>query len=145
MLVCIMGDSCTGKSTIAQELAKQTGATVMTGNDYLRLAKDEQRAEAAFKKQAADACVSDHNLLYVITEKAQLSMIPDQALRILVIASLETIKERFTSRLGGNLPKPVELMLERKYGTFEQVRYDYKIDTDQDPIESAISVILERL
>lgn len=145
MFICIMGDSCTGKSTLAEELVKRTGAEVMSGKDYLRLAKDEKHAEAAFQKKAEMACLSDQHLLYVIAETAQLSLVPEQALCILVTASLETIKERFAKRMSGNLPKPVEQMLERKYGMFKTKRYDYKINTDQIDVETAVSAIIKQM
>ena len=43
-------------------------------------------------------------------------------------ADLETIKERFTARMHGNLPAPVALMLERKHGMFDSGEYDYRFD-----------------
>lgn len=145
MFVCIMGDSCTGKSTLAKTLAKRIDAEVITGKDYLRLAKDERSAEAVFKKKAESASQSNQHLFYVITEKTQLSLVPDQSLRILVTASLETIKDRFAKRMGRNFPKPVEQMLERKYGMFEREQYDCRINTDQNDFETAMSDILEQL
>ncbi len=42
-------------------------------------------------------------------------LLPDGAIRILVKADLETIKERFRARMHGDLPAPVALMLERRH------------------------------
>ena len=38
MLIGIIGESCTGKSTLAERLKAQLNAEVYTGKDYLRLA-----------------------------------------------------------------------------------------------------------
>ena len=39
MLIGMIGESCTGKSTLADRLKAQLNAEVFTGKDYLRLAK----------------------------------------------------------------------------------------------------------
>lgn len=44
------------------------------------------------------------DLIYVITEKEHLSFLPDGAVRVLVTAELDTIKERFKARMHGVLP-----------------------------------------
>lgn len=44
MAVGMIGDSCTGKSTIAKILGKRLDAEVVSGKDYLRLAKSKQTA-----------------------------------------------------------------------------------------------------
>ena len=46
MVIGIIGESCAGKSTLAGELQKAFGGEVVTGKDYLRLAKSEAEAEA---------------------------------------------------------------------------------------------------
>ena len=38
MLICIFGESCTGKTTLAQRLLPYCKATLYHGKDYLRLA-----------------------------------------------------------------------------------------------------------
>ena len=52
MLIAIIGESCTGKSTLADKLKQDFNAAVYTGKDYLRLAKSPSEAETAFKKPA---------------------------------------------------------------------------------------------
>jgi hypothetical protein len=54
--------------------------------------------------------------------------LPEGAVRILVSADLDTIKERFKARMHGVLPTPVEKMLERKHGMFDNGTYDYHFD-----------------
>ncbi len=45
VVIAIFGESCTGKSTIAERLKNNINATVYTGGDYLRLAKNETDAK----------------------------------------------------------------------------------------------------
>ena len=42
MVIGIFGESCTGKSTLAEKLKTQLDAEVYTGKDYLRLAKNDR-------------------------------------------------------------------------------------------------------
>ena len=41
MVIGIIGESCTGKSTLAKKLQSILGADIYTGKDYLRLAKND--------------------------------------------------------------------------------------------------------
>ena len=144
MVIALFGDSCTGKSTIAATLAQTLSAEVFSGKDYLKLAKSESMAAALFKKKLC----GEEPIIYVISEKEQLALLPEGCVRVLVTASLETIKERFAARMHGNLPAPVASMLERKYGQFEAVPYDLRVDTDIVTAEEAaneIRSLLDRL
>lgn len=131
VVIGIFGDNCVGKTTVANEIKEDINATVYCGKDYLKLAKSENMAEIAFKKLLKECEEGDKNAIYVISEKDQLKFLPEKAKRVLVVASLETTKTRFAKRMGGNLPKPVELMLERKHGMFETEPHDLRIDTDK--------------
>ena len=55
-------------------------------------------------------------------------LLPENAVRILVSADIDTIKERFKARMHGNLPAPVAQMLEKKHGIFDAGSYDYRFD-----------------
>ena len=131
MVIGIIGENCTGKSTLASEIQKRLGGEIVTGKDYLRLAKSEAMAAALFKKKLTEALTGE-NILYVISEPDQVKLLPDGAVRILVKADIDTIKERFRARMRGNLPAPVEQMLERKHGLFDTGTYDYTFDSDRD-------------
>lgn len=137
MVIALFGDSCTGKSTIAEKLAKQFSAEVYSGKDYLKLAKSENMAIVLFKKKLC----SEETIIYVISETDQLALLPENCVRILVTASLDTIKERFAVRMHGNLPAPVAAMLERKFGQFETQSYDLRIDTNSCSVEEAVTLI----
>ena len=120
MNICIFGESCVGKSTLAKKLQARTGATVYTGKDYLRLAKNEADATAKFRTLLQE----EDNIIYVTTEPSELSLLPDNCLRILMTEELDVIKERFAQRMRGHLPAPVETMLEKKHGIFDAMPHD---------------------
>ena len=127
MVFGIIGENCSGKSTLAEKIKEILGGEIITGKDYLRMAKSESEAVFIFKEKLRRA-VSGDNIIYVIAEPEHVKLLPDGAIRIFVTADLETIKERFTARMHGNLPAPVALMLERKHGMFDSGEYDYRFD-----------------
>ena len=55
MVIGIIGESCVGKSTLALRLKEELGAEVITGRDYLRLAKSEAVAKKLFTKRLDEA------------------------------------------------------------------------------------------
>ena len=131
MVIGIIGENCTGKSTLAEEIQKRLGGEIVTGKDYLRLAKSESMAAALFRKKLKEALTGDA-VLYVISEQDQVKLLPEGAVRILVRADIETVKERFKARMRGDLPAPVAQMLERKHGCFDGGVYDYTYNSDRD-------------
>ena len=133
MVIGIIGENCTGKSTLAAEIQKRIGGEIVTGKDYLRLAKSEAMAAALFRKKLASALIGE-NILYVISEQEQVKLLPEGAVRILVKADIDTIKARFKARMRGNLPAPVEQMLERKHGLFDAGAYDYTYQSDAEDL-----------
>ena len=96
MVIGIFGESCTGKSTLAEKIATGFPCEVFTGKDYLRLAKNENIAMVMFQKKLT-AAVTGENIIYVISEKEHLPLLPEGALRILVTADLELITQ-FSSK-----------------------------------------------
>ena len=127
MVIGIIGENCSGKSTLADEIKKKTGAEIITGKDYLRMAKSESEATALFKEKLENAVQGD-SIIYVISEREHIRLLPAGAKKILVSADLDTIKERFRERMHGNLPAPVELMLVKKHGMFDNEPVDFKYD-----------------
>ncbi len=127
MVIGIIGENCSGTSTLAQARAKETGTAIVTGKDYLRMAKTESEAAALFRKRLENA-VHGENIIYVISEQEHTAFLPDGAVRILVSADLDTIRERFKARMRGDLPAPVARMLERKHGMFDAGSYDFRFD-----------------
>ena len=142
MVIGIIGESCTGKSTLADKLKSLLGAEVYTGKDYLRFAKNEAIAKKLFQKKLEDA-VSGAHIVYVISEKEHLPLLPDDAFRVLVTADLDAIKERFAQRMRGNLPAPVATMLERKHGCFDSGEYEYRFKSGEDDMEAFCGELLK--
>ena len=136
MMIGIFGESCTGKSTLAQLLKTRLNAEIYTGKDYLRFSKNENMARKLFQKEMEEA-VLGRNILYVISEREHLQLLPEKALRVLVTADLEVIKSRFAQRMKGNLPAAVAAMLERKHGCFDGERHHFHVlsgETDLDTL-----------
>ena len=134
MVIGIFGESCTGKTKLAEMIAAVIPCSIFTGKDYLRLAKNEAFAKAQFQKKL-DAAMSGEHIIYVISEPEHLPLLPECALRILVTADLETIKTRFAQRMRVNLPAPVAAMLEKKHGCFDAQPHDIHVisgETDLD-------------
>lgn len=127
MVIGIIGENCSGKSTLANQVREVLGAEIITGKDYLRMAKSETEAARRFQERLKSA-VTRSNIIYVISEPEHLAMLPEGAVRILVTADLDTIKARFKARMRGVLPAPVEQMLESKHGRFDDGAYDYRFD-----------------
>ena len=92
------------------------------------MAKSESEAEMLFRKKLENA-VNGENIIYVISESEHLKLLPKDAIRVLVSADIDTIKERFKARMHGNLPAPVAQMLEKKHGIFDTGTYDYRFDS----------------
>jgi len=144
MVIGIFGESCTGKSTLAENIAAALNCEVFTGKDYLRLAKNENIAKTLFQKKL-NAAVSGENIIYVISEKEHLPLLPEGAFRILATADLELIKSRFAQRMRGNLPAPVVAMLESKHGCFDDVPHDIHVASGETDIESVVDRIIKEL
>ena len=144
MVIGIIGESCTGKSTLAESLKEKISCEVYTGKDYLRLAKNESIAQKLFQKKLIDA-VNGKSIIYVISEQEHLALLPDNAVRVLVTADLDMIKERFAQRMHGNLPAPVAAMLERKHGCFDTVRHDLHVVSGETDLNKVCDEILAKL
>ena len=140
MVIGIFGESCTGKSTLAEKIAASFPCEVFTGKDYLRLAKNENIAKVMFQKRLT-AAVNGENIIYVISEKEHLTLLPEGALRILVTADLETIKSRFALRMRGDLPAPVAAMLEKKHGCFDSEYHDIHVVSGVTELDDVVSAV----
>lgn len=142
MVIGIFGESCVGKSTLAEKIAAGFPCEVFTGKDYLRLAKNENIAKVMFQKKLA-AAVNGDNMIYVISEKEHIPLLPEGALRILVTADLDTIKARFAQRMHGDLPTPVAMMLEKKHGCFDAVPHDIHVVSGETDIDLIVEDVVK--
>ncbi len=145
MLVVIIGESCTGKSTLADRLSNRLEAKIFTGKDYLRLAKNEKEANVSFTEILKSASDNDMNIIYVISEREHLSFVEDIGFKVLVTAEIDTIKERFSRRMNGNLPDAVAMMLERKHGMFDDIHCNYRCTITDESIKQICNELLSKL
>ena len=67
-------------------------------------------------------------------------MLPEGAFKIVLTAELDVIKERFKERMRGNLPLPLEKMLEAKHGMYDNLECNIKLDSNYD-----IDEVIKRL
>ena len=143
MVIGIFGESCTGKSTLAEKISASFPCEVFTGQDYLRLAKNENIAKVLFQKRLT-AAVNGENIIYVISEKEHLPLLPEGAFRILATADLELIKTRFAQRMRGNLPAPVAAMLEKKHGCFDTQPHDIHVISGETNLDEVCKILLDK-
>lgn len=140
MLIAIIGENCVGKSTLADKINEKLNAKIYSGKDYLRLEKNPSRALEKFKAILKESVTGD-NIIYLITEKEHLVLLPDGAFKIVLTAELDVIKERFKERMRGNLPLPLEKMLEVKHGIYDNLECDLKLDSNYS-VEEVINCII---
>ena len=143
MVIGIIGESCTGKSSVAEELSKRMKATVYAGKDYLRLAKNDAEAKRRFVELLSSAEAADGVIIYIISEKEHLPLLPADALRVVLSADIDVIKERFAKRMGGRMPPAVAETLERKHGSFDVEPCDLIIHNDGSSVSETCDKITE--
>ena len=51
MVLGIIGENCSGKSTLAERIKETLGGEIITGKDYLRMAKSESEAVSLFREK----------------------------------------------------------------------------------------------
>lgn len=74
MVIGIIGENCTGKSTLANEIKRTVGAEIITGKDYLRMAKTEPEAISLFAERLRNAEPEDCVVYRMRTGKPQISI-----------------------------------------------------------------------
>ena len=142
MLIAIIGENCVGKSTLANKINEKFCAKIFSGKDYLRLEKNPSAAAEKFKATLKESVRGD-NIIYLITEKEHVQLLPEGAFRIVLTAELDTIKARFKERMMGNLPLPIEKMLEAKHGMYDTLACNIKLDSNYniDDVWNALALM----
>ncbi len=145
MVIAIIGESCTGKSTLARGLRDALKADVFSGKDYLRFAKGEAQAACVFAARLQACATGTESIVYVVSEREQLGLLPAGAVRVLMTCDLQTIKARFSARMQGRMPLPVADMLEKKHGLFDAEACDLRLDAAVGTPEEARETVLRYL
>lgn len=145
MLIAIYGESCTGKSTVAEIVREKINAKIICGKDYLRMAKSEHEAESIFSSKLKAAVSGDENMIYVFAEPELARLLPSGALSVYVKASMDTVLERFRKRMHGNMPDAVRNMLIKKHGCFEHFSHDVILCTDDCEPEACALQLLNKI
>lgn len=141
MIIALIGESCTGKTTLAQSLQEVLAAKVMQGKEYLKMAKNPLQAKQVFQEYLNEYEQANQYLIYVIAEQEQAAMLPDRTVRILMTADLELKLERFATRMKGTLPPPVEQMIRRNHGQFDQMAHDMHIHNGHFDMQDILLLI----
>lgn len=143
MVIAIFGESCTGKSTLADALKEKLHAEVYTGRDYLRLHANEAMAQRLFSKKLTEAVTGEH-IIFVLTEAELMKLIPSGAYRILVTEELDVIKARFASRMHGELPPAVAMMLARRHGCFDAEPCDLHVHAGKPSAAEVCEILMNK-
>lgn len=149
MLLIFMGPSCTGKSTLSEIFKKYENLEVYSGKDYLRFSKNENEAWKKFNEKLYEVSnnkgLSSKSIIYIITDKDIIKRLQsfDKAIFVKFTANLDTIKERFAKRMNGNLPNPLEKMLERQLKDWEGISSDLCVDTSSTEAAELVKKIIE--
>lgn len=142
MVIALIGGRCCGKSALAKAICEKVHAAVYTGCSYRDLAPEEEAARAKFRELLAAAQPGEDYVIYLVTDKSLLNVLPDGCLRILCKAQLKTVKERFAAQMGEPLTLPMSTMLERQYNSFDDCPHDIFLDpTADDPQLLAVQVL----
>jgi hypothetical protein len=146
MLFLFIGPSCSGKSSVADELKTMIHAEIFSGKDYLRIAKNENDAWKMFEAKLVKATGIEggNSLIYVVSDKNILSKLDSigEANRVKFIAGIDTLKERFGKRIGGVVPPPVEAMLKRQIADWDNTSADIVVDTSNGNSPKEIAAII---
>ena len=116
---------------IANKINEKLNVKIYSGKDYLRLEKNPSMALEKFKTILKESVTGD-NVIYLITEKEHLNLLPEGTFKIVLTAELKVIKERFKERMRGNLPLPLEKMLEAKHVMYDNLDCNIKLDSNYD-------------
>ena len=143
MVIALMGESCTGKTAIVEELGKRVPIEKFAGKDYFRMAKSPSAAEETFKEYLKGKQDQKDIAVFSISELDELKFLPNNVLKIQCHAPLDVIIERFAKRIHGNMSPQVTAMLERKHGMFNEVEVDLSFDTTQYDVNFICDEILK--
>lgn len=143
MVIGIIGESCTGKSTLADQLKRALQAQVFTGKDYLRSPKARPSRKTSSERNWRRPRPDEH-ILYVVSEAEHLPAASGKRNPHPCDRGPGNHQGALRRRMRGNMPAPVAAMLEGKHGCFDGVAHDLHLVSGQfDPDE--VCALVERM
>ena len=143
MLIAIFGESCTGKSTLAEKIADSLSCEIITGKDYLRLAKNENIAKMLFQKklQAAvtgEKCgqIAAHALSKPGLDQFQVCSNQDPQ------CPLRQQRQMFLFR--DYINDVLAVMLEKKHGCFDDVPHDFYVVSGETDLDLIVEEVMRK-
>lgn len=143
MVIAIIGERCTGKSALAAAICEKVHARVFAGRDYLELADDPREARHRFMELLHESTGEERILICIVTEHAQLALLPEDCFRVLCKSSLATVKQRFSAMLEAPLPLSIVQMLTKQHGMFDGCRHHMTLDTEDADLSMLAVEILD--
>ncbi len=150
MLLVLFGPSCSGKSSVASLITDRVGASVWTGSDYLRVAKNEELAWRGFLgllgAAAGTDSMTEESIVYVVGDVSTVRRIVEQvpgAIPVRLTADLSSLESRFASRVGGVVSPAIRAMLKRSRDEASQEPADLAFDTTDMTCEDVAQSVLD--
>ena len=144
MVIALIGGRCCGKSDLAKAICDKVLARLFTGRSYMELADSEPEARAAFRQLLEQAQHTEDYVIYIVTDRELMELLPPRCLRVLCKASLKTVKARFSAQMQEPLTSAMAAMLKKQYDSFDDCPHDLRVDpTLYEPELLAVAVLEE--
>lgn len=144
MVIALIGGRCCGKSDLARAICDKVHARLFTGHSYMELASEENEAKAAFRHLMEQAQNAEDYVIYIVTDRELMELLPEHCLRVLCKASLKTVKTRFAAQMQEPLTPAMAAMLKKQYDSFDDCPHDLRVDpTLYEPELLAVAVLEE--
>ena len=144
MVIALIGGRCCGKSALARAICDKVHARLFTGRSYMELDPDETRARALFRDLLIQEQFTNSYVIYIVTEKELVDLLPPRCLRVFCKAGLKTVMARFSEQMQEPLTQTMAAMLKRQYNSFDECPHDLSVDpTWYDPDILAVAILEE--
>ena len=144
MVIALIGGRCCGKSALAKAICEKVHAELFTGRSYMDLDPNETRARMIFRGLLMEEQFTDSYVIYIVTEKELMELLPPRCLKVLCKANLKTVMARFSDQMQAPLTPAMAAMLKKQYNSFDECPHDLSVDpTWYDPDLLAVAVLEE--
>ena len=144
MVIALIGGRCCGKSALAKAICEKVHAELFTGRSYMDLDPNETRARMIFRGLLMEEQFTDSYVIYIVTERELMELLPPRCLKVLCKANLKTVMARFSDQMQAPLTPAMTAMLKKQYNSFDDCPHDLSVDpTWYDPDLLAVAVLEE--